>query len=39
MLHITVFLKEFQAFFAVNFLHIVAKLVANAQDRTLLPVS
>ena len=39
MLHITVFLKEFQAFFAVDFLHIVAELVATAEDLIKLAVA
>ena len=39
MLHITVFLKEFQAFFAVDFLHIVAELVATAEDFIKLAVA
>ena len=39
MLHITVFLKEFQAFFSVDLLHIVAELVATAEDLIKLAVS
>ena len=39
MLHITVFLKEFQAFFAVDFLHIVAELGATDEDLIKLAVA
>ena len=39
MLHITVFLKEFQAFFAVDFLHIIAELVSTAEDLIKLAVA
>ena len=39
MLHVLVFLKELQALFAVDFLHIVTELVATAEDFVKLAVA
>ena len=39
MLHVLVFLKELQALFAVDFLHIVTELVATAEDFVKLAIA